>query len=478
MAQRYITVDAVSGFLTGYLVVALYDPSALSTPVAYQVFQRPTQNPGKVIFNNVDDIVYRVIIWQNTTPTPGGTRVAYYDFDEKFSASTSGRDDLPLIAGVTAGMTVGANSYSDASLANWKYSVERKGEGTLVWGQDITLNQAGGWSLTDTNYQFGQGEVYIIHFQAISVGTTSSSISSGKLFNDTLLVTNDTTLDSTTHMGKFVLLQGVGDLLTITLPPASSVPNSKLIAFLSDGGSHKAVTIKANGSDDIKYMNQDNDFLQLLQGEQLWMYYDGSAWRVAYDGTEMRNVGESVYHEVPSSLNTLQCAGQLLSKTTYARLWKFISQKIDTADLVSESTWNYKDPITNEYINHGKFCNYDNNYFRLPIRYMELDTNGYVVGGTGFLRGIKGDTTKPGAYTRDGVGIFNTDITGKPVQYHWSSAISERSIALGKAAESTMPDYGNVSVLNIPFSGRDRFSNVSIKETHPAYTSIYINIRF
>ncbi len=481
MATRSLTVDILSGFTTGYIIVAIYDPYAPATPVAYQPFSRPSQNPGVVIFNNVNDIVYEARIYQNSSNVPGGTLLRSYIFDEKYTTG-AGRKDLYLTAGATANFNVGANSYSDTSLAGWSYSIEVPGSGTLEEGIDYTVNSAGGFAMVDTTYTFGTGFKMILHFQAIVISASSGNLNSGVLFNDNILITADTTLDGSIHFGKFITLSGASARLNITLPLGATVPNNKMVCLLSEGGSHIMASITTSGSESFKWLNENRSSLYIGQSESLWIYFDGTNWRCPQADGNFKTVGDIINQPALTQLNTLQCVGQSLAKANYPRLWEFINGKIESSQLVDDTTWNYQDPVTLRYPNHGKFANIDTDHFRIPILYVEKDTNGNVIGGTGILRGVQGGTgnRKAGDFEADAVGNFAADIQGSVFQCHYSGNPTEKFTALGTAPSGLSP-VGNQIVPSVLFAGKTHNPDGSFttnNESRPATTGIYLLVKF
>ncbi len=489
MAFRSITVDLVSGFPTGYIIVALYDPSAPGAPVAYQSFARPGQNPGEVIFNGVNDIVYEIRIYQNNTAVPGGTLLRSYVMDEKFSTGSS-RDDLYLIAGSTTGMDVGARSYSitgdafiDPSLVGWTYSLERKGEGTLLEGVDYTIDQTtNGWQLVDAAYQFGNGEVYIMHFQAIIVSAPAPNTqSSGVLFQNVVVISADTTLNATTHFGNFVILQGANPVLNIGLPASNTVSVGKLICLMSEGGNQTTVNLFTTDGTSFAFLGKSPSALFMGQGETLWVFFDGTNWRVAYKDGNWNIVGEIIQHYATTELNTLQCAGQAISKTQYARLWQFVSTEMAGSQLVTDAVWNYQNPTTLRYDNHGKFSNIDANTFRLPVLYAEKDGSGNITGGSGFLRGVDGVTRKPGDQEYDAVGNFGANLTGTNAWLATASSPANAVTLVTIPPGSGVQNKGNqVSNSPILFSGQTEVGGVFTQnnESRPADTGVYMLIRY
>lgn len=85
------------------------------------------------------------------------------------------REDLILVAGVTADMNPGSSEYvppvsgQPGSLIGWTFSVERRGFGTMQEGVDYEFDQAANeLRLLKPGDKFANNEVFIVHFQPIS----------------------------------------------------------------------------------------------------------------------------------------------------------------------------------------------------------------------------------------------------------------------------------------------------------------------
>jgi hypothetical protein len=412
MASIDLTVNQ-TGYSTGYIVIAIYDTSAPATVVAYQSFAMPSQ-PGNITFGNLPNSTYRVMGYYNSTPTVGGALIINYITD-KTTENMTPRNDMELVAGLSSGMTVGATSYSDATLAGWKYDVERRGFGTLK-SDEVGYNPAGGFYLKNSGDTFGDQEIFILHFQpSVNIQAPGSTSSAGQLFSSTNVITATVTLDQT-YMGSLNLIQGASSAITITLPASNTVTNNKLIAFISEGGSHKNAKLAFQGGDKLMYLSAALDYIYLCQGEQIWLFYDGSNWQVAQSSEGVKQVGELFYSAAIESShpykNCLLFNGEYgdtdqtftnsnftplyYNRSDYPRLWDWIVNKLQSAQIVNEGTssgqWGYVDNTAEVYPNKGKFS-YGNGTttFRLPrmlVLYQKnsLGTNLTVLAGGMYLR--------------------------------------------------------------------------------------------
>lgn len=103
-----------------------------------------------VVFNNVSDFRKRFVGFA------GGQNASII--------VPAQRSDLHIYGGVTPGFTVGGYTYTDATLANWNFTVELFGAGTLDPGVDWNYKAGGGIALTNTSYTVSPDEHWVIKF--------------------------------------------------------------------------------------------------------------------------------------------------------------------------------------------------------------------------------------------------------------------------------------------------------------------------
>ena len=511
MASIDLTVNQ-TGYSTGYIVVAIYDTSAPATVVQYQSFAMPSQ-PGNITFGNLPNSTYRVIGYYNSTPTVGGATIINYITD-KTTENMTPRDDMELITGATSGMVTGANSYSDATLSGWKYDVERRGFGTLK-SDEIGYNPAGGFYLKNTGDIFGAGEIFIIHFQpSVSIQAPGSTSNAGLLFSATNILTTTITLDAS-YMGSMNIIQGASTAITITLPASNTIVNNKLIAFVSEGGSHKSVKLAFQGGDKLMYLSAAQDYIYLCQGEQIWIFYDGSNFQVAQSSEGIKQVGELFYSAAIESANPykncLLFNGEygdtnqswstsgftpiFYNRSDYPRLWDWILNKLQSAQVVNEGIangqWGYTDSSL-LYPNKGKFSSGNGTTtFRLPrmlVLYQKnsLGTNLAVVAGGMYLRivdptngSVKAldllkDTVKPHDHTMHEGGAIpphaqflsraSNAYSGGGGDGLGGSGTPDEAMRTGRGVLNGVVDASNVGLMDI--------------ETRPFSVGMYLYIRY
>lgn len=414
-----LSLSPAPGITTNWLVVAIYKASAPSTLVASQGFAAPHTSAQNVIFTGLDDAVYNVITYENTSNAAGGTIRHQFVYDPTYQ-SASVRDDLALTTDSGTGNPVsGTSTFTRADLLGWTYSIERRGFGTMVKGVDVSVSIDGTIiTLLTSGDKFQVNEVFILHFlPQIIISKALNNANAGFLFTDYVLVTADTTIDNT-YFGKIVQLQGTNPTLTITIPDFASFPDMKFIAIESDGGNHINATIKTGVAGQfIWHKGVSKTQIYLGQAEHVWMYKAGGKLHISHRDGGFLTVGEIVHQFkkqdnsnplTTGELNTVFADGSTLSRTVYPRLWEWV-QTLDASDLITDSAWLTLDSTTGKYLSKGKFSTGDgSSTFRVPLLYTVYDGGGRAITGS-FLRGVDGSVRKAGSFEADGMGAHQHD---------------------------------------------------------------------
>lgn len=370
------------------LVAAVYADTAPGVVVSSQVVPTPYGTTQEVTFTGLDVIVYRFILWESTSTSPSGSIRAQFSFQPSANL-TQVREDLYLTAGLSTGMAVGDTTYYGdgtvaGSLSGWNYSIERVGLGTMFPDQDYTKTNTT-WSLKTAGDVFGDAEKFVMRFEPIVQPFLPTGSSATALISDVAILSSDTTLDGT-YASKAIILQGSGNTLNITLPASSAIEDNKMFFILSSGGSHINAIIKIQGADTINWLGGVTQII-LAQSEQLWLLKNGTTYYVMPGSSDsIKMAGEIVYSYSKQEKNTLFCAGQLLNRSDYPRLFAFVST-LESGCVVSEGSWTNIDANGN-YINKAKFTLGDGSTtFRLPLLY-----------NIGYMRAVDGATRFPGNF--------------------------------------------------------------------------------
>ncbi len=404
MASISISVYSTLVNPANYFVGAVYDASSGSL----LEFIAPTKpgggytDPFQITFLNSYTIgkVYRVIVWENTVNTgPGGTSRVSGSITPS-SSTTSFRSDQRYIYGISSQFTSNT-TIVDSSLIGWNISFEQFGSGTLAPGTDYTFDNTTGTIvlINGTTYQSGQN--MIVHFlPQVTSGSAppSSGVSSGGIVSVNTTLTN-------ARANTAVYLQGSSGSFIATLPALSTMSDYQPIEFYSFGGNHINASLPCQGADKIQW-NQLITQIILGQCESVTLFKANGVWNVKYPPFGINAAGELILSYLAAPINTIQAAGQLLSRSSYPRLWTFV-QTLEAGCLTTEAAWASTTTINGiiYYTNKAKYTPGDGSTtFRVPLLY-----------NYGSLKLIDGSSRFPGNLQPGQVGAFNANPLPIPI---------------------------------------------------------------
>lgn len=448
-----LSISAAPG-ITNFLIAAVYEASNPGVAVSFQVLPKPLVADVNITFTDLNPVVHYVKLWENTSAAPGGTIRNQFIYDPEYTNQTIElRTDLYLTVGAGTGNPVaGTSTFSRADLADWDYSIERRGFGSMQPGIDVDIT-AEGETFTlikedgPVNDVFGEGEVFILHFEPrVNTNQPIEAVNSGRVFSATETLTENTVLLAA-GVGKAYRIQSDNDTIEVTLPAINTMPENRHLCFISEGGNHINATIKTAGSDTIEWQNGTSQKIILGQSERIWLYVLDGVWVVSVASGNFDKVGEIFMSFDNSVINAVFANGGLLDRDVYSRLWEFV-QGAGADIIVTDANWN------NLALNNkGKFSYGDGSTtFRVPLLY-----------SPGFLRGVDGAARKAGSYEGEMVGPHTheykrtrTDTIGTRYENNSIRQGSDRGLWTGDTVNT---------------------SNNSGTENRPANVGVYFMIR-
>lgn len=389
-----ISISPATSIIANYLVVVIYEETSPNVVADFQTFAAPHVASRNISFVNCNPVPHFVKIFENAAAAVGGTIRHQFLYNPNFKNAEI-RDDLFIAADVTPGFPSSGISYTDATLEGWKWSLERRGFGTMQIGIDYSWDSnTNTWELLATvdtpEPEIEPGEIFVLHFQPkITTSVVPATTSSIVLFSAVEILDDDTDLDQTI-IGKAIQLAGVGPQFSVVLPDLTTILANRPLIIMSNGGNHVNASIKAYAGQTIEWLNEILNEVNIGQSEQIWMYKwvdPGNTgiycWKVLHSDGNFRTAGEFVNSYKDSNvLNCLYANGALVSRTTYRRLWNYV-QSLDPSMLVSEADWN------NAALNNkAKYSTGDGaTTFRIPLSY-----------ATGFYRAVNSNIRKAGSH--------------------------------------------------------------------------------
>jgi len=416
-----------------YLIGAIYDPDAPSVVVQSVVLPQPYTSPKIFSFTNVEEKIYNFILWENSTPTVGGTSRNAFDL-QPTQNTVRIRPDLNLTAGISTNFAVGGTSYvadSPNDVTGWTYWIERKPQGKQFEGESVAID-ANGFHLLQFGDLFSDGEEWVLHFYPQTAVTAPISVPTGEIIVPQI-ITGDIPLDNT-FTGKTGLIQGISSHLTITLPPLSAMASNKVFGFWSAGGNHLCATLQC-ASDSIantilwasgvsgrptQVMLGQNEGIKFFKSDDA----AGNPVYYAFQPSDtVRMSGEIIFEYTTIKLNTTFGDGGERDWNDYARLRKYV-QGLPPAMVTTEELWGQAatpvDGVT-YYPNMAKYTLGDfSTFFRVPL-----------LSKYGFFRAVDGSTA------------FAGDLFELQMLNHTHDSVSGYRGYNGKGARTTSSQYNS-----------------------------------
>ena len=446
-----ITISSAPGITVNNLVVALAEATNPGVFVAFQVLPPPHTVSAQLVFIGLNPVMHNVKIFETPGSTPAGTIRANFALDPRYP-SISLKLPVFIYAGTTAGFPSGGNTAVDATWIGWNARLEIRGVGPMDPATEATWDITTGTMTVDIpGYATGVGELWILTFDPLIITVTPLS-SVTEAFSAVQLITVDTVLSSA-DVGKAFLVAAVAATAPIiTLPDLATMPDSKPLYFMSQGGTHfNAILRTFSGGQLINYNGGRTD-AYLGKSEEVWIFsytnpFAVKSWLVMSADWGMKAAGEVVYQYNNFPINTTFADGTTRLRNQFPRLWYEV-QQLDPSCVVSDATW-----LTGT-ANQGRYSSGDGSTtFRVP----RLFTNG-------FLRAVDGSARKAGSTQADGVGAFTATIVGQRIQ---KAGNNNQIITIGNVNDANL---GTVNASGVAIDG-------GTGETRPFNYGVYALIR-
>jgi hypothetical protein len=340
-----------TGVSAPYVIAVLTEHSAPLAEVDRQVF---TVFDNADTFDNLNPVMHRIRYYESSDGTTLGNLLVGASID----ATIYNEPGIEIITfEVDAGRgaphydpVATSDTYSNPNLDGATYSLFVEGLGLVdpSYYDDIT----GGGFQWNTGRTWAGGEKgQIIKF--LSVSTTPVSIVS-KPFTDIVEFDADFTFGAT-HYNKFFRTDYAGTAGKVTFPAHATVTNLVKVKFSTHGGNQNYLTLKFDGSETVKFFNQDVNEIHLAKGEEIELSWkDGLCFIIDYKGNyalrgdvlasnSMKSFGPFLHAHIDTGV---------LDKADYPGLYDFVlnlpvGQACDLADWNTSATVNGKTKFPN-----------------------------------------------------------------------------------------------------------------------------------
>ncbi|MES2004345.1 MAG: hypothetical protein V4450_07475 [Bacteroidota bacterium] len=257
-----------------------------------------------------------------------------------------------------------------------------RGAGLMKRDIDYSWDDVSGtWALLQEGDLFQPGEYWDIEFATIIAELGGGQVLSGKLFNETVVITEDYAMTDA-NFGKNNLIQGEDEYLEVTLPDIATIPENKMAYIESGSGAHLCARFKTfSGAQKIDWLEGNLVDLFFCRNEQLAIYPLNGKWRIKFPEGGFKNVGRDFhsFSDLNEEANAIPLNGggnDGLSVTAYARLYNRVVLRLNPSKVCTYADWSTGN---NKY--KFSFAN-DEGFFHIP------DTRDMFVRNTGNARDV------------------------------------------------------------------------------------------
>lgn len=267
---------------------------------------------------------------------------------------------------VWADPAAGDTGIRDERLLNKTYWIEERGTASLRTDEIVDRSDIGGGfdfsaTLISGGKVMNDEATYIATvIERVDAAPTSGTGSSD--YNSVVILTANLDFDPNIHSGRVLVANWASGIGVLTMPNLSLLPDCKF-KLQTHGGTQSYATIQLDSGDTIEFRKSDLNALHLGSGEEIEIIIkDNVAYVGQYSGDYQR-VGERIWGDVNTELNTVVRDGTQYDQADMPRLMQWIDEyAIPTiAEGTGATQWSYSVVADGEtiYPNKGKFARDD-----------------------------------------------------------------------------------------------------------------------
>lgn len=346
-------------------------------------------------------IVWREVIANDPTPPETGRSDAFaFPYDAVYSINDINpvvhlvelwrSDDGVTLDELIKRWEIDASIYNEISSNTYQYQVDRGYDNTApvatgsdVWAdpenEDVNLTderldgatqdelyvvEAGYGPLLNSEYELlAGGGITLLNGRTFNNGTAwfitryqvvaqQVVVSTSNLYEGVEVVSEDRDLyvsASDNLYNKLVIADAAGNVVTVTFPDLSTIPDNKKVTFNTHNGSQKYLVLQFDTGDTVSFFGQDKNVLYLAKGEEITLYFKGGVcYVVSYHGRYLQRGSvwadwyEGRVADNGAHLKAITATG-VLSADDYPGLYEFITGlSVGTVALADWATGNNK----------------------------------------------------------------------------------------------------------------------------------------
>jgi hypothetical protein len=347
---------------------------------------------GATTFTDLNPVMHRVRAYRSSDGTTLGTVITGASIDATIY-NEPGVEIITFEVGAGRGAphydpAPGTKIYSNPTMDGNQFSVFQEGYGVLNQ-DDAVINlkdyepyTGGGFEFT-TDKEFAEGERYTIHnFLVVSVAAAQVI---AKPFQDFTLINADFTFGVADY-NQFFLCDFAGSVGTVTFPAHASVANFTRAKFSTHGGSQNYLVLQFNGSETVKYFNQNVNVIYLAKGTSIELMWKGGVCYVTDPDLNYLWRGKMIssYDNLPNRpFEYAHFDTGVKDRADYPAIYAYI-ESLPVGVAVTLSAWNNTASVNGKtkYINRARWgIDTISETFRFPapqnlaVRYLKGDVS-------------------------------------------------------------------------------------------------------
>jgi hypothetical protein len=341
MAQIRLSIATVN--ITNDLIVIARKTTTPLVIEAQEVYDAPhptTQNVVLPAAGDIDPVIYYVDFYESGDGVSLDLLLSSFQYDLKnnvilserrfYTVGGLGPNDPPADQDTLTDPYLDGKTISGVFKEGFRYlkpETEAVPEWEVVAGGGIKL-------LGGKQFSFGE----VVSVEISYTGSSGSGSSGGGLYNGTVLIDTNTTLNTTYRNKRIRTESAASNVLVVTLEPVGSVPDGAFYHFTNNGGNQNQTRVLPSGSETIKYNGENYPEMWVGKGEYLRITKTGTFWEGELVHPFTLQVGEHASATWKDHPSCKPEDGGLYDGDEWPRIWWWLKNKLAPGSFYVDDT--------------------------------------------------------------------------------------------------------------------------------------------
>ncbi len=328
MATAKFSIGQVN--ITNYLRLIAREVSNPLAEVANILYAAPHPSIRNITVNSLNPVPHYFDFYE--TPSSGtiGSLLATFQIDVGLIAQSTVDFFEFTVGGGGSNPSPGDNFYSNSLLNGINTNhiqISQRSYGIRSWVDEIQPYTGGGFEFQGSEIFSDQDRWFGIVYKDVQV---PSPIIGNTMFVDFDEITADKTIDAS-YYNKLIELNGSGDILTITFPNFSTIPDNTVFGFTTHLGAQRYAALTFQTGNTANFLGSAKNIIWLGKAEEIAFIKKSAGLKVMWADGDFRRVGEVIKTEAP--LNGISETGGWKTIALYPRLYYWYVSQLDNSFL-------------------------------------------------------------------------------------------------------------------------------------------------